>query len=484
MRFLLMYLIIGQVIQNTGEVWNWIGVDGNIGGEYSMNMPGLSWPGSDTLNNYYLHLASFILGTKENGIAYVRNWDYLSNEWGEGILIYHGPGVSEEDIIVSWHDSLTNPNVPSGEHTGIVVICRSYTWSYEPWNNFIAYEFLVTWNKDQCDIPNVGETLDSVMMGVYYDFDISGAINNPGVNDIVSFDGYVAGEWEFLGYPYDSITLLPDTFLNTPDGIYDQYIVYGDDSLENTIHGDTLILPRNLSYGYDLYGNNGYSDGYVGYALLYAPPSPADTLWVDSYGDTCRVPRIWSHEWWIYENAPSYDGSWYAYMRGEHPASQNYRFVPPSYQPGAEYYAGLQSSGPFNITDGDTLKFVWVAAVGQNMNGGKDTVFGRNWIRGLRQTIDYALTAYYAGSQISDPYHPSGPDEDIHWGITGVEEKPQKLKECEMNFPAIIAPSSMIFLKEKTGLEIFDITGKRVKKLLVKGKVYPFLKGLQKVFTF
>lgn len=475
MNFLI-YLILTQgIIQNTAEVWNWINTNGRLGGEFSMSMPGLSWPGSETLNNHYLYAAYFLFGAKENGVAYVRNYQYNYSEWGEGKLLYEGPGISDHDIIVSWHDSLTNTNVPSGEHTGIVVICNSYEWASEPWNDFIAYEFKIVWNKDQCDIPDVGETLDSVMVGIYFDLDISGAASQPWLNDVVSFDGYVAGEWNFLGYPYDSILLLPDTFLNTPDGVYDQYIVYGDDSLEHTIHGDTLILPRNLSYGYDSDGNNGYSDGYVGYALLYAPPSSADTIWIDSYGDTCRIPRVWAHQWWGWEcSVPDNDAHWYAYMIGRHPATNNYRFVPPPYDLGAEYHEGLQSSGPFTMADKETLKFVWVAAVGQKMNGGKDTVFGRGWIRGLRQTIDYALAAYYAGSQISDPYHPSAPGEDVHWDISsfGFEEK-------EVILPTILSSSFWIFLKKRTPIEIIDITGRRIKKYRAIGKVYPF-KGIGK----
>ncbi len=261
-------------------------------------------------------------------------------------------------------------------------------------------------------------------------------------NDVVSFDGYVAGEWHSFGYPYDSITLLYDTFLNIPDGIYDQYIIYGDDPFEYTLHRDTLILPRNLSYGYDYYGNNGYSEGYVGYALLYAPPSPGDTTWIDSYGDTCRIPRVWAHQWWGWESSPSNDEEWYDLMIGKTPATSYYRFVPPLNTLNECW--GLQTSGPFTIADKDTLRFVWVAAVGQKMNGGNDRIFKRGWIKGLRQVWDL----------------------------------PHKLEEIKIIFPTILFSSWKIFLKEKIPIEIIDITGRRIRKYVAIGRTSPF-KGLK-----
>lgn len=467
MKILILIFFIQN--QNIGEVWNWISNDGRLGGHLSMNLQGLSWPGNDTINNYYLYRASFIVGAKDNGIICVRNSYLTENEWGYGLVYYEGPGVSDWDIIITWHDSLTNTRVPPGKHTGIAVICKSYTWSYEPWNDFIFYEFHLVWNKDQCDIPYVGEFLDSVFVGIYYNFDISGAAPPNAIkNTIISFDGYVAHEWP--NYPYDSILLLPDSFLNIKDGIPDQYIVYGDDPLENTLYGNIIFLPRNLSYAFDPDGNSGFSEGYAGYALIYAPPSPADTFWIDSHGKESRIVRVWAHQIWSGENAPGVAEGWYAYMEGRHPATQNYRFAPSPIGLGEEIYEGLITSGPFKISDKETLRFVWVAGVGQKMNGGYDEVFGRGWIRGLRQTIDYALTAYYAGSQNSDPHHPSAPNEDIHYKLP----PPGNIGEKKIIIPTIINSSFEIFLKRWKNIEIIDFTGKRLKKYRAIGRVRPF----------
>jgi len=476
---LLIILQIAQIVPQTkAEVWNWISTWGELGGRYIGDLPGLRWPGPHPINNDYLYRASFVIGVKENGEAYVTRNDYPSGEWGDGQVIYHGPGTSEEDIIVSWHDSLTNIHNGSGRHLGITVICKSYTWSYEPWNDFIAYEFFVIWNKNQCDIPNVGDTLNNLFLGLLYDCDVSYADpTDPHMDDLVFFDGYVAGEWDTLGYPYDSITLLPDTFLNLPDGIYDQYILYGNDSLEHTIHGDTLILPRNLSYMWDGddpstpgndTGENGYSAGYVGVALLYAPPSPADSVWIDPYGCTCRIPRVWSHQIPYFEQAPATDNDFYALMEGTYINPGRFDYLPQN----VFDYSFLISCGPFNVADNETLKFVFVAAVGQGLNGGDDSIYGRNWIRGLRQTIDYALTAYYAGSEISDPYHPSGPDEDIHWKILSIFEK--NYKKISLNFPTILTPSYILKTKNPLKIEIYNTSGRKIREIFVKENATPF----------
>jgi len=471
--------------QEIPEAYNYITNYGLLGGERCLWRWGMSWPGA-VFNNWYAEEVEFAVGTKINGIPYVTtnyfNWHpYFKREWNAGEIIYHGPGVSEEDIVLEWNDYISNPYNLPGRHTGIKVICRTYTWSYEPWNDFIPYEFFVIWNKSECDIPNVPDTLDSLFIGILCDFDISGSDpTDPYNDDLAFFDGYVAHEWDTLGYPYDSITLLPDTFLSIPDGIYDQYIVYGNDSLEHTIHGDTLILPRNLGFMWDDddpmtpgndKGEEGASAGYVGVALLYSPPSPADTTWICNYcGDTCRIPRVWASRWWVSTSHPS-DTLLYQWLSGD-PIRFQYKYFLAT----PLMWCSI-SSGPFKIADRETLKFVFVLAVGQGMNGGNDLYWQRNWIRGLRQTIDYALTAYYAGSEISDPYHPSGPDEDIHWKILSISEK--NYKRISLNFPTILNSSYILKTKEPLKIKIYNASGRKISEILVKDKGMPFknLKG-------
>uniref|UniRef100_A0A7V4ABL1 T9SS type A sorting domain-containing protein n=1 Tax=candidate division WOR-3 bacterium TaxID=2052148 RepID=A0A7V4ABL1_UNCW3 len=476
--FLLIIISSGKdtaACHTIGEVWNCY-TTGCLGGEWSAGSYGLTWPGGIPINNYYLWGSYFAIGVKENNFPYVTAWDYPLGEWAPCSLIYHGPGISEDDIIMTWHDLITNPRNAAGRRTGLRVIMKALAWSHEPWNDFIGYEIYLIWKKDSCDIQNVGETLDSIYLGIVFDCDVSGADqSDPHIDDMPFYDGYVAHEWDTLGYPYDSIILLPDSFINTPDGIYDQYIVYGDNEWEHTLHGEILILPRNLSFMWDDNnpstpgndkGENGASAGYVGLALLYSPTSIGDTTWICPHcGDTCRIPRVWAHHIWDWQNDPTNDSIFY-----EHLAGRPVRFM---YKPQDTFdYRFLLSVGPFKMADKETLKFVFAGAVGQELNGGNDSIYGRDWIRGLRQTIDYALAAYYTGSQISDPVHPSGPDEDIHWKILKISEK--NYNKISLNLPTILTPSYSLKTKESLTIEIFNISGRKIKEIKVKDFAFPF----------
>ena len=331
------------------------------------------------------------------------------------------------------------------------------------------------------DIPGHGEAIDSVFIGFCYDCDVSGAdISQPNIDDLVDFDGWVNGEWQQFGYPYDSLTILPDSFYDDPDGYFDQYIVFGDNAYEHTIRGDTQIIPRNLSYMYDWdnpevpgndIGENGASEGFIGVAMLYAPFSPADSVWVDEFGDTLRIPRVFAHQWWNWEWVPSSDYDFYFFLSGQHPMHGGLRYAPNPLYEGAEAYdyTFLQSSGPYTLHNNDTLWFVYVAAVGQKLSGGYDYYYGRGWLRGLRQTIDYALAFYYQGSVNSDPYHPSGPREDVHWGATGVTEE-----ECRKEVNLFSLKSNIVGSDDAIELSVknpgsfdiclYDISGRRINK--------------------
>jgi len=158
--------------------------------------------------------------------------------------------------------------------------------------------------------------------------------------------------------------------------------------------------------------------------LLYAPPSIADSTWVDSHGDTARIVRPYSHQWWNWENDPATDRHKYRYMAAIHEKSivggYRYHFLPHPYFIGAPVfdYRWMTTAGPYEFAAGDTLEFVYVGAVGQGLNGGHDNYWrGGKWIPGLRHMMDYALKTYYMGAIQSDPYHPSPPSRDFHYQI-------------------------------------------------------------------
>ncbi len=434
------------VSMRTAEVWSYMTNYGCIGGEASSGYDGYSWPGGASVNNYYLWLSYFWAGVQHEGEYYVTCHDYVSPEWGPEANFFTGPGKSAYDVVMSFNDYASeNANNNSGRHLGLHVTIRALSWPHEPFNDFIAYEIYITYNKDECDLPSAPEVLDSLMIGWVFDADVCGGDqSDPHIDDLVCFDGWTAGEWAGLtNYPspVDLVTLLPDTFIEESDGVYDQYVIWGDEPdwepvLDSAFaidyaRGDSTfkvyVFPRGMSFIFDGdnpgdpsddTGENGMCAGYIGGAWIYAPPSPSDSIIVNG-SDTIRIIRPWSHQWWNWENDPGTDEDCYKYMLGVHPATSPYRYAPHPYDLGAaEFdYRFLLSVGPYSIADGETLKFVYVGALGQGLNGGEDTYWGRGWQRGLRQNMDWALKAYYAGAAHSDPLHPSDPDEDTHWQI-------------------------------------------------------------------
>ncbi len=457
-----------------GEVWNTVKNDGTLGGERGAGYFGYDWPGDSLNHNYYLWLSYLHIGVKVNGESYVTSTDYPLGEWSPADSMTCGPGVSDWDVNMTLQDFASqNPRNSQGRHLGVKVILRIYSWASEPWNDIIAYEFGITYDSSECDIPGHGESLDSLYLGILFDCDVSGLdTTDPHMDDLVNFDGWVNNEWP--DYPFDSITILRDTFVDVPDGYPDQYTVYGDDPYEITLHGDTLLIPRNTSYMYDGdnpstpgddTGEGGKSAGYIGLRLIYAPPTPFDSVWVDPHGDTARIPRVSAHQWWDWRHDPADDNDFYLYMRGHNSMTNGYYFAP---LPAEVFdYRFLQSSGPHRLHHGDTLWFVFAGGLGQGLNGGFDSYFNRGWIRGLRQTMDYALAGYYLGSTHSDPAHPSNPVEDTHWfGLSSISEEETRDEPIVWNVATIQRYPVITLQIGKTSsgvLEIFDVTGRKIK---------------------
>ena len=457
-----------RVSMTVGNVWNDFTNYGSLGGEFGSGYYGLSWPGDSSFNNYYLWGSYFLVGAKVGSTYYVTSHDYPTGEWDPADSLIYGPGISDFDVIAKWQDFHNNNRNAPGRRLGVKVIAKALSWRNDPWSDFIIYVIGVTYDSSECTISGHGPFLDSLFVGLLFDCDVSGLDStDPHFDDMVSFDGWVNGEWSGWGYPYDSVTILPDTVLTNPDGVYDQYTVFGDDPIEHTLYGDTLLIPREMSFMYDTSGVNGMSAGYVGLRLIYAPQGPADSVWVDAHGDTARIPRVWAHQWWMFNNDPENDTDLYNYLKGHHSATGYHRYVPPPYQMGSSPgdYRFLMSMGPYRLYNHDTLWFVLAAGVGQGLNGGYDDYFNRGWLRGLRQTMDYALTAYYMGSTHSDPYHPSSPTEDAHFvGLTDVSENPSPQEP--INVPTFVVNKEQLVIHTKgikvKRISLFEITGRKI----------------------
>ena len=293
------------------------------------------------------------------------------------------------------------------------------------------------------------------------------------LDDLVSYDGWTNGEWEASGFfahiphvskpgapvhfPYDSFTIIGDTIFPFPDGAPDYYTIWGDDPDEFCLtRPDTVylieaaynyldptiqrlciydkdkgvyklpcqLIERNMSYIYDgdnpadpgddegaVKGGEGFGAcaGYFWGRVLYASPSPNDSVWSDEVGE-CRRIRPNSHSWWNWENDPGTDEEQYKYMAGVHEANYGYRFMPHPFDVGASTfdYRFLLTYGPYQLeSHKDTLVFIFAVGLGQGLSGGVDEYWDRGWLPGARQSSDLALKAYYMGRRDADPLHPA-----------------------------------------------------------------------------
>ena len=486
-------------VHTIGQLWSAVSNFGNYGDPNSTNTgrPSYDWPGGT--HNYYLWEGRLWIGAKIGSEIRVSHADYGDYEWHPSPDVYPtgwgyiGSGTSMKDINACFDDYADDKAM------GLRVFQKAMAWSVDKYNSFIAYEYKVVYNKnDFAGTPP--DVLTNVYVSWVFDADVCNADpTDCHIDDLVSFDGYVAGEWKNFTYtkiPTDTLIVLADTVMKGSDSIPDQYTLWGDDPDERilvdingekymhslganditlsdgtpvTAHpiyrmcqyttassdtdtfrlivGDTLtygtnsqivhaeVVPRNMSYIFDgdnpaVPGNDqgeyGACAGYIFGRLVYAPPSIADTSYVDANGDSVRIVRPYSHQWWNWESDPSTDVQKYEYMNGTHPDNFGYRFMPHPFDVGAPTfdYRFMITAGPYNLADGDTLRFVYVGGVGQGLNGGEDTYWGRGYLRGARQIADYALQAYYKGATHSDPYHPSTPEGDNHWIIPIPPEVP------------------------------------------------------------
>ncbi|HID93877.1 MAG TPA: T9SS type A sorting domain-containing protein [bacterium (Candidatus Stahlbacteria)] len=411
-----------QMFQRVANVWSWL----SNYGTYRL----YEWPGGTGVS--YLFSGDLWIGTIiDNDTLVISTHDGFCEwypSWGSSWVT--GTGTSQWDIVCEYDDWYR-----SAKPLGVKVAQKALAWSLENYNNFIPYEYKITYVADSSF--HHSDTLRDVFISWVF----AGARH---IEDLPSYDGWVNSEWATAyrpyshstgPYPYDEITLYADgTIDSIPDGILDQFTVFGDEPSENTLYGDTLYLWRNISYIYDGddpnslendEGKFGIAPGYIGGTVLYAPPSPNDSVWIDEYGDTCRMIRPMSHQWFNLSEIARNDATKYLLMVGKHSLSQGHRFMPHPFDWGIDkfYFWFMHTYGPYDIADGDTLEFVFVGVMGFGLNGGypwdqgiEQGIFeeGR-WYAGLRHNADQALKLYYMGSEHSDPLHPSSPSKDIHW---------------------------------------------------------------------
>ena len=487
-------------VHNIGRVWSAVSNMGTYGDPFS-EFPSYDWPGGT--GAYYLWYGGLWIGVD----YYVSHADYANEEFYPSEdgrwWINREPKTSVYDIECKYDDWYDNWNF-SDRQLGLKVAQKAMAWSVEGFEDFLIYQYKITYVADSSFRKR--DTLKGVYISWVFDADCGGRVSpNAHIDDLVGYDGWVNNEWETAyhpyshvthAYPYDEVTLHSDGTIDlVPDGTLDQITVFGDESDEVTLHGDTLYLWRNISYMYDGdnlgrpgddAGESGMVPGYIGGTVLYAPPSPNDSIWVDAYGDTCRMIRPMSHQWWNWSNDPWGDEEKYLYMIGMHEFSRGHRFMPHPFDWGStEFdYRFMHTFGPYEIADGDTLELVFAGLMGFGLNGGygydkgvEEGMFKKyEWYPGMRYTADQALKAYYLGSEFSDPVHPSSPSEDIHWLIRIPPEVPL-LEYSAGKGAVILAWTDIAEITPDPIDEIYDFAGYRIYRSEFKVGEWYLVKG-------
>ena len=434
-----------------------------------------------------------------NDDTLVSHYDYGNAEWfpSEGSVFEFGPGKSVEDSYVQYDDLF---QIIGHTSLGLQVLERSLGWNtsdFPDYDDFIAYEY---------DVINLGtNVLNGVFVSWNYDCDVASIADpsNPHLDDLVDFDGWHSSEYTDWHGVSANLEVNSNLYIDIVENIdlnnnqvfdgYDEYgVPYGDpynprydaekihpdgypDEWQVYIRseGDTLLIPRNMSYMYDS-DNPGTPEedtgeldlpnpntGYIGGRLIYTGKSPFFETSDDS------LIRPFSHQWWTWEVEPRTDLEKYQYMAGIHPFSFGQKFMlnPLAYDSTAFDYRLLLSAGPFNnFAPGDTLQFVYVAAVGLGLAG-------------LRENMDNAMNAYYSGSSHSDPANPSNQHQDFHWVIkpTSVKNQLDNLSiptnySLSDNYPNPFNSETIINYSlpkdSYVHLEIYNMRGQRVKTLI------------------
>jgi len=440
-------------VHNIGTVWNTATNHGQYG-HTDQATPSMEWPGGSEA--HYLWDGRFWVGTILNGEKHVSHYDYGNAEWypKEGSAFNFGPGKSILDSEV-WYDDLYS--ITDHFNLGLEVHETGLAWSMGEYDDFIIYEYEVT---------NAGEyTLNDVFLAWNYDCDVATPADpsDPNLDDLVDYegwdgtdsdndivdwvdpmdldqdgvDGYDEWGWPY-GYPLstNSGPTNPnyDPSKIEPDGFYDDWAIMLDDegsiirwqtnlnwagddagTPAYTMNGDTLrgyLFPRGASFMFD--GDHASTPdmdlgernaaqtipGFIFGQLLYTDYIHTDGFpYATTPEDTFLRP--YAHQWWNWESDPGDDIEKYDYMAAIHSGSTqlgvHYYFLPNPFDVSAPVfdYRWITSTGPFhNFKPGDVIRVVYAAGVGMGF-------------KGMRENIDNAFRAYYAGAEWSNPYHPA-----------------------------------------------------------------------------
>ncbi|MBN2012680.1 hypothetical protein JW960_25350 [candidate division KSB1 bacterium] len=447
---------------NVGTLWNTIENRGKYGNT-DQATPSIEWPGGSEA--HYLWEGRFWIGAIVDGEKHVTHTDYGNYEWvpSDGSTFGFGPGKSILDSDVEYDDLF---GIAGHFPLSLQVHETGLSWSMGEYDDFNILEY---------EIVNVGEyVLSEMFISWCFDCDVCAIADpsDPNIDDLVDYEGWDGEDsdadlvdwvdpldldqdglngYDEWGWPYayplatSSGPTNPnyDPSAVEPDGFYDDWSIKLDDNgpvinwqtADNwagaapgtpatNAAGDTLhgyLFPRSASFMYDAdHASTPEMDigertsaqpipGFVWGQLIYSDIINQDDVFPYQTAPEDTFMRAYSHQWWNWESDPGTDIDKYNYMAATHQSSsqlgKHYYFLPNPFDILAPVfdYRWLTSTGPFNgFGPGDTLHVVYAIGVGEGF-------------KGMRENIDNAIAAYYAGSSKGNPYHPLPPNKDNHY---------------------------------------------------------------------
>ena len=475
-------------VHQVGTLWNMVTNYGGYGDPNSAN-PSMDWPGGSETYYLWegrFWIGAILGGEKLCSHADYGDYEFYPMEGSE---FFFGPGKAIQDHTVVFDDLYEQgEHIPIGfevHERGMTWSMPDYDdfliYEYEIINvsGSTLNGVFTGWIYD-ADVAALADPssphIDDMVDYDGWDGDDSDTDEADWV-DPMDLDGDGETGYDEWGWPYGYAMMsgpLPrnpnyDPSRIEPDGLYDEFTVIEDERGEAILFdtdvtigdvsysaGDMVIkadgspligwkISRNSSYIWDgddpMSAENDIGErgaptkipGLIAGRLIYSDICKKDASGNYMFGDVFpynQLPdfqnfpedtllRPYAHQWWNWESDPGDDIEKYDYLSAQHSAStqmgEHYYFLrhPFDYNAPVFDYRFIMSTGPFNgFGPLDTLRFVFAAGVGRGHQG-------------MREVMDNALKAYYAGSGHSDPYNPSDFVSDDHYVLPIPPPMPQ-----------------------------------------------------------
>ncbi len=309
------------------------------------------------------------------GFEFTDNGDSIFERSSITTSPFYSPdAVSHQDFITQFHDM-----GPVVNHTpmNVIVHLQTHAWNYKFAEAFVILDYFIV---------NAGSTvIKDVFVGLWAD----AAVGN------MNYTSYYepGGGWSW----------------------YDNQNGFDRSHFDPMPDDDVPGFPRNIAYQYDVDGDNGYAESYVGYSCLGSETVPR------KYWDTQYNQWPWNSA--VNMNYPDYfmpinDEQRYDKMKTSVPRGTGALFTEDGYPNTPGSWMILISAGPFGTKPdnadstswafhpGDTLNVVYAVGCGRWSTADLNDTPERREL--LRANLDWAQKAYNGedsnGNGVLDPW--------------------------------------------------------------------------------